>query len=217
MTTERKSRATRRRDAIDLEKGDPSDTPNDAIARTLTRPEMHAARTMQMWEGGDRHEVSALMREMAEQIAAANRGDLSRTEGMLVAQAHTLDALFNNLACRAHVNLGAGYLEAGERFMRLALKAQSQCRTTHETLAEIKNPMAGAYVRQANIAAGHQQINNGIPATPWRAERLENLQNKLSGGSNGLLQNTRASKAQGCIDLPVDAVEEIDRAKIAGG
>jgi hypothetical protein len=36
----------------------------------------------------------------------------------------------------------------------LALKAQSQCRATLETLAAIKNPQPVAFVRQANIAHG---------------------------------------------------------------
>ena len=43
--------------------------------------------------------------------------------------------------------------------MRLALKAQAQARSTAEALAVIKNPMP--YIRQANIAHGHQQVNNG--------------------------------------------------------
>ena len=43
--------------------------------------------------------------------------------------------------------------------MRLALKAQAQARATAETLALIKNPMP--YIRQANIANGPQQVNNG--------------------------------------------------------
>jgi hypothetical protein len=48
------------------------------MARTLTRPETQAAATMQMWDGN--YEVNALTRELAGQIAAANRGDLSRTD-----------------------------------------------------------------------------------------------------------------------------------------
>jgi hypothetical protein len=52
------------------------------------------------------------------------------------------------------------HLDASERFMRLALKAQSQCRSTIESLAEIKNPSSVAFVKQANIAKGHQQVNN---------------------------------------------------------
>lgn len=44
--------------------------------------------------------------------------------------------------------------------MRLALKAQAQCRATLETLANTKKPPV-VYARQANIAHGPQQVNNG--------------------------------------------------------
>ncbi|MCP6756118.1 hypothetical protein NL533_31320, partial [Klebsiella pneumoniae] len=76
---------------------------------------------------------------------------------MLVAQAHALDELFTSLARRAYVNIAGGCLGAAESYMRLSLKAQSQCRTTWETLAEIKHPRSVAFVRQANIAHGPQQ------------------------------------------------------------
>jgi hypothetical protein len=56
-----------------------------------------------------------------------------------------------------------------ESFMRMALKAQSQCRATLETLAAIKNPPV-VITRQANIAQGPQQVNNGMmPAGEPRA------------------------------------------------
>jgi hypothetical protein len=42
--------------------------------------------------------------------------------------------------------------------LRLALKAQTQCRATVETLATMKNPVV--FAKQANIAHGPQQINN---------------------------------------------------------
>ena len=52
------------------------------------------------------------------------------------------------------------HLPAAETYMRLALKAQSQCRATLETLANIKNPPT-VFARQANkrawAAAGEQR------------------------------------------------------------
>ena len=48
--------------------------------------------------------------------------------------------------------------------MRLALKAQSQCRATIEALTNIKNPRPVAYVRQANIGQAVQVNNGGAPA-----------------------------------------------------
>jgi hypothetical protein len=65
--------------------------------------------------------------------------------------------------------------------MRLALKAQSQCRATLETLSVVKNPPSVAFVRQANIANGPQQVNNGPPsaADASRARETEIQPNKL--------------------------------------
>jgi hypothetical protein len=93
----------------------------------------------------------------------------------LAIQAHTLDTIFNELARRSAANVGE-YMEAAERYMRLALKAQSQCRATIETLAEIKNPKPVAFVQQANIANGPQQVNNGpLPCRRTRArEKIGN-------------------------------------------
>jgi hypothetical protein len=63
--------------------------------------------------------------------------------------------------------------------MRLALKAQSQCRATLETLATVKNPPV-LFAKQANIANGPQQVNNGTPAPgPAPAGKVETISNEL--------------------------------------
>ena len=112
---------------------------------------------------------------------AANN-DLNELERMLAAQAVALDAVFNNMARRASLNLGT-HLSASETYLRLAFKAQSQCRTTVETLAEIKNPKTVSFVRQANIAGGHQQVNNA--ATGHAAGETINQSNKLLEKQHG--------------------------------
>jgi hypothetical protein len=46
--------------------------------------------------------------------------------------------------------MGQGqYLDAADKYMRLALKAQSQCRTTVEALGELKNLQPVAFIHQA--------------------------------------------------------------------
>lgn len=59
-----------------------------------------------------------------------------------------------------------------ERLLRLALKAQSNCRATAEALAAIQNPPT-VFARQANIANGPQQINNGTPSSRARKSTFE--------------------------------------------
>ena len=88
-------------------------------------------------------------------------------------------------------------LKHWEVYLRMALKAQNQCRMTLETLATIKNPPA-MFARQANIAQSPQQVNNQMmPAGEPRAGagKSEKPQNKLSGGSNELLPDTGAPGA----------------------
>jgi hypothetical protein len=57
---------------------------------------------------------------LQRQVDAVNGGNMTRAEGMLVAQAHTRDELFNNLARRAR---GQEHLLQYETHFRLALKA----------------------------------------------------------------------------------------------
>jgi hypothetical protein len=96
---------------------------------------------------------------MGERVGRIKDGDLSDVEATLTAQAATLDAVFNELARRAALNMGE-HLHVTETYMRLAFKAQAQCRSTLETLAEVKYPKAATFVRQQNVAY-QQQVNNG--------------------------------------------------------
>lgn len=191
-----------------------STNPDDAVAQALTKPEVNAAATIQKLQG-DTLEVNALIRELSAQVAAVNGGDLKRAEGVLTSQAHTLDELFNHLARRAHSNIAGGYLPAGEICLRLALKAQSQCRATWETLAQIKNPPV-IYARQANVTTGPQQVNNGV-AAPSRVRESGIEPDKLSRSNNELLPDTRASALAIGIDQPLATVGEVERAEVGRG
>lgn len=159
---------------------------------------------------------TALADELSAQISAVTKGDLQRAEAMLIAQAHTLEALFYELARRAGLNMGE-YLQAAETYMRLALKAQSQCRATLETLAAIKNPAAVAFVRQANIAHGPQQVNNAAPPTAaaTRARESEIAPNELLELTDGKRLDLGATAPAVGTDSHLEALGTIDRTKDA--
>ena len=108
------------------------------FARTVLRPTLQAAVTLKEYGKayGDL-ELAGLMEALSAQTKATTEGDLTRGEAMLTAQTHTLDAIFNNLARRA---INAEYMADLDRYLKLALRAQSQCRATWEALATIKNP-----------------------------------------------------------------------------
>jgi hypothetical protein len=105
--------------------------------------------------------LNDMVNSLRDAGSAVNCNDFAGPERMLSAQAVSLNAIFAELARRSAVNMGT-YMDTAERYMRLALKAQSQCRATVETLAAIKNPPV-VYAKQANITSGPQQVNNGVP------------------------------------------------------
>lgn len=132
------------------------------IVRTVTRPTVQAAITAQGIIGefaGETVNLGEFISTLHDQVNVTKDGDLSRTEAMLVTQSQTLDLLFNRLTRQAMMNVGQ-YSETAERYMKLALRAQSQCRANAETLHEMKHPRP-VYFGQANIANGPQQVNNG--------------------------------------------------------
>ena len=128
-------------------KGVLSSLPSAVVAVDFARPTSGDVSLM---------ETLAVLREKAEAI---NAGNLKDAEALLMSQALALNTIFGELARRAALNMGE-YLDATDKYMRLALKAQGQCRATLETLAAIKNPPV-LFARQANIANGPQQVNNG--------------------------------------------------------
>jgi hypothetical protein len=152
----------------------------------------------------------ALMEHLHDQATAVNRGDLSQAEAMLMNQATALQCLFSRLGQRG---MGCDHAPAFEANMRMALRAQNQCRATLETLAAIKNPPV-IYAKQANIANGPQQINNGAPS---QAGKSEKQLNELSGGGNELSQDNRASSPEGRANQEMEAMGEINRAKVSRG
>lgn len=190
------------------------------IAEALTRPEIGAAAVIEAWSPNT-HDVNDLAEVLSKQVAAVNGGKLERTEGILISQAQTLDAIFVNLMRRS-VNKTS--LAHWETYMRMGMKAQSQCRATLQALAEIKNPRSVAFVKQANINnGGQQQINNGMAsdATPSRAHARENgnEQSKLLEGmtDGSTYMDTGTAGTAGRSDKAMESVGVINRTKKRGG
>jgi hypothetical protein len=103
-------------------------------------------------------ELSAALGDMVAQI---EKGNMASVEKMLVSQAVALNVMFGEFARRASQNMGS-HLDATESYTRMALKAQAQSANALRILAEVKNPKAPvAFVKQANITSGNQQVNNG--------------------------------------------------------
>lgn len=195
------------------EKGKSSERMMAELALASPAASFYTARTFAKGRFGELG-ITESVAVMAEQLNKVRSGDLSGGEGMLMAQAVALDSIFNELARRAALNMGE-HMQAMETYIRLALKAQSQCRTTLEALATIKNPPV-VFAKQANIANGPQQVNNGVSASPPPAHAREEKpiqSNELltEGGEHGPTLDTRGTATAGGANQELATVGEIDR------
>lgn len=196
-----------------VNKGDSEEVAARKRAALVISPELAACRVINGAEKksgiGDDIDVPLLMEQLRNSAVVVNRGDLTQAEAMLMNQATALQSLFARLAERG---MGCDLAPAFEANMRMALRAQSQCRATLETLATIKNPPI-IYARQANVTTGPQQINNGTAATS-QAREIENQQSKLLEAHNGEWLDTGAAGAAVGTDKAMATVGEIDRAEV---
>ena len=149
-----------------------------------------------------------LSADLYEAIERINSNDLRDLERMLFGQATAFQSLFVRLTEGA---LGSETLPNYDLKFRYALRAQSQCRSTLETLAAIKNPPV-VFARQANVAHGPQQVNNGLA----RAEDVSSP-NELSGEASELRQNGGTPEFTGATDSRMAAVGALDGSAHSGG
>lgn len=199
-------------------------TDSQAIAAVATRAGLSAT-TLKAYTGaGDILDVTDLMGELRTAGNEVAAGDLGRVERILTHQVITLNAIFNNLAQRSGRQ---EYIKQMETYLRLALKAQAQSRSTAEALALLKNPQP--YIKQANIAQGHQQVNNtyasasahsGMTASPNTAqyaqaragaEKSSYAPNKLLEADYGQGLDIGTQGTAGRADPHLAAVGTVDR------
>ena len=156
-------------------------------------------------------DLGELVKDLNQQVEQVNNGELGSLEAMLFGQAKVLETMFTNLARRAANSDGLNQFQCN---LTLALKAQAQCRATLEALAEIKNPRTVAFVNQANMTTGPQQVNNGISAgfreqctqAHARAEDSQSEPNKLLETNHGKRLDTRAKGTAGRTNQAVEAM-----------
>ena len=156
----------------------------------------------------DLTECFAQMLYRAREVS--NRNTQSQQE-ILAGQIISLNAIYTDLALIAHSNMSN--CAVFERLMRLALKAQGNCRATAEALAAIQNPPA-VFAQQANITNGPQQINNGLPGAGCsaRAKNSDSLPNELLE-AHGERLDPRTQSTTSNRDKELAALGTIDRAQ----
>jgi len=182
---------------------------DEGKARIALAPEYHAVDSIHQLNqitAFREADLTHLADQLEQQVLQLKDGNLGQAESMLAAQAHTLDALFHHFLIRAARNIKNEF-SVVDRLFKLAMKAQSQCRATLDSLASIKKPRP-ELVKQTNIAHGYQQVNN-FP-------EKDNPPNELLEKTDGerLDTGTPAEAVKG--DQTLEAVGEEHRAKYAG-
>ena len=221
MTTKAKKSKTQReaekfpRKAVPNVKGETERETGRNYAALLTSPALAAFRVIngvELKSGlSEQIDVPTMLAELRDQAAAVNDGNLRQAEAMLMNQATALQSLFSRLADRG---MGCDTAVTFECNMRMALRAQAQCRATLETLAAIKNPPV-LFAKQANVTTGPQQINNSV-ATPSRTRENESLQNELLEAHHEQRLDTRAEGAAGGTHPVLETVGTGDRPEDRG-
>ena len=139
----------------------PDETEAQTMARAALRPSVNAASVIQAYQGnlmGNDVDLQAMVESLQATVKDVQGGELGRLEAMLVSQATALQTMFTSLARRASHQ---EQLKHYGVFMGLALKAQAQSRATISALVDLKYPRQVTFIKQANVAHGPQQVNNG--------------------------------------------------------
>ena len=193
----------------------PDITKEEHSAKLALTPSISAASTIDIMRGRSFGglDLTCLTKELSDQTSTLALGDMSRSESLLLAQAHTLDAIFHALCERSASNMGE-YFDSMERYMRLALKAQSQCQTTLRTLNEMKSPKSVAFVKQANIAE-NQQVNNNGQGQSFDKPQTQKPEKKINElleleNEKWMDKGTQTAASQNNTDL--EAMDAINRA-----
>lgn len=146
-----------------------------------------------------------IAKALSEKIVAIQDGDMKAVEAMLIGQAQALQTMFVTLGRMA---AGKTQLAQYTAFMNMALKAQSQSRATIQALVELKYPKQATFVKQANIAHGHQQVNNATNTHAHaHARENQNQPNELleviDGSEN---MDSRTAQTTGRADKTMETV-----------
>ena len=199
--------------ALTLE-GKQGETMPQVKARAATRASLNAALVVNAFQGnimGKDVDIGELVTTMQDKFEGVKGGDLSTMEAMLVGQATALQTMFTSLAMKA---ANQEYLKNYQSFMVLALKAQAQSRATISALVDLKYPKQATFVKQANIANGPQQVNNGqsAAAAPSHAGDSETAPNKLLEADHGQRLDIGAQTQTVRANQRVEAVGAVHRA-----
>ena len=151
---------------------------------------------------GKELDILAIEEEIKQSVKQVNDGNLNGLEAMLVGQSKALQMMFMSLARRADAST---QLKQYQTFMNLALKAQSQSRSTIEAVVALKYPKQVIVAKQANISSGAQQVNNGVmPSAPQQQQPNQPIQSDDSSPEK------KQTEQNELLEHPTDEQTEIE-------
>jgi len=181
----------------------PNQSKDEAIAEKILQPSALSSAVIESYKDniqGDSLDFVLALGILEGEVSKVQSGDLTKIEEMLLSQAVALELMFTSLARRAKAQ---EQLLQYETHMRFALKAQNQSRATLQALIQLKQPSQTTFVKQANIAQGHQQVNN-LP------EKNITPQNELLRGKHAKLDSRATPTTEG-VNSTLEAMDKINR------
>jgi hypothetical protein len=118
---------------------------------------------------GEDLDLTSAYTVLVETTQKIRSNDLSSLEEMLFNQSKALEQIFVSMLRRAKAQ---EHLLQFQTHFNLALKAQNQSRATLQALIQLKQPNQTAFIKQTNIAHGHQQVNNSLENNPFQQNEL---------------------------------------------
>lgn len=200
------------------------ETMAQSMGKAALLPTINAATVIHAYQGnlmGKDTDLQAMVEGIQATVKDVQGGELGRLEAMLVSQATALQTMFTSLARRASHQ---EQLKHYGVFMGLALKAQAQSRATISALVDLKYPRQATFIKQANVAHGPQQVNNGAgpdggfrtgTRTHTRTEQTKPEHPELLEQHHGERLDTGTTSATSGADPIMETVGEVHRPKDA--
>lgn len=157
-----------------------------------------------MDSGNNTKAVDAAKDGVEETLSKVRSGNLEDLESILVNQVYVLNGLFNQLVIQGKASLSDPAVMQSlpnhpKTMLNVALKAQTQCRATVQTINDLKNPKKTTFIKN--------QLNNVKMELEERIEQLEDTEH----GSKKLDRGTEGTAIS--INPEVEALEVINRGK----
>lgn len=173
------------------------------LAESYTNCFKRAASAMSMLHGhGGLLDYSTVAQQLMLSSDKINNGNIQEIEAMLMTQAKILDYVFYDALEQLSSLKMINHIEV---YSNIAFRAQSQCRKTLSTLAELKHPRRVMFVKQQNNTV-NQQINNSLENRNF--EKIKNVANELLSkvnhealDSKGTPTTIRANKEMEALEI----------------